>query len=65
MENELNYLSEKIEELQENANYYEREANRSEDVESRNHNNEMALKMNTEIELLKSILIIVTNYGKA
>ena len=62
MEDELNYLSTKIAELEEERDYYEREANIAEDQDSRSHNNWMAEKRNTELEYLNNIQNAVTCY---
>jgi hypothetical protein len=63
MEEELNYLSEKINDFKYDSEYNEREANRAENVEDRLHHNMMAQKINTEIDLLENILTCVTNYA--
>jgi len=62
MEDELNYLSTKIADLEGERDYYEREANKAEDQDSRTHNNWMAEKRNTELEHLNNILNAVTCY---
>ena len=63
MEDELNYLSSKIEELRYESEYNEREANKAEDQDSRMHHNMMSEKVNTEIDLLETILTAVTSYA--
>ena len=63
MEEELNYLSEKINELEYDRDYNEREANKAEDVDSRMHHNMMGEKINTELELLETILTAVISYA--
>ena len=63
MEDELNYLSTKIEELRHESEYNEREANKAEDQDSRMHHNMMCEKVNTEIDLLETILTAVTSYA--
>ena len=60
MENELNYLSEKIEDITESRDYHEREAAKAESEESRSSYNEAVLRENTELEILNSIMSVVT-----
>lgn len=63
MENELNYLSEKIEELSMDRSDNETESRRSENTETRAHHNDRWTKLNKEIELLENILSAVTEYA--
>lgn len=63
MEEELNYLSEKINELEYDRDYNEREANKAENEDDRTHHNMMGEKINTELELLETILTAVTSYA--
>ena len=60
MENELNYLSEKIEELTQDRDWNEREVTKMKHSKMRYDMNERVTKLNTEIELLENILNIVT-----
>lgn len=62
MEDELNYLSTRISDLEQERDYYEHEASRTEDQDSRSHNNLMAEKRNTELEYLNNIQNAVTCY---
>lgn len=63
MEEELNYLSNKIEELTYDRDYNEREANKAEDIESRTYYNGRCCELSTEIDLLETILTAVTSYA--
>jgi len=63
MEEELNYLSEKINELEYDRDYNEREANKAEDIENRTYHNGKCCELNTEIDLLETILTAVTSYA--
>jgi len=65
MENELNYLSEKIEELNRSRDYNENESKKSEDSETRQHHSDQWSNLNEEIELLENILNVVTEYELA
>ena len=62
MEQELNYLSEKIEELSMDRTYNENESRRAENPETRQHHNDQWSNLNTEIELLENILSVVTEH---
>ena len=60
MEQELNYLSEKIEELTQDRDWNEREIMKMEHSKMRYDMNERVTRLNTEIELLENILSVVT-----
>jgi hypothetical protein len=60
MEQELNYLSEKIEELTQDRDWNERETMKMEHSKMRYDVNERVTRLNTEIELLENILSVVT-----
>jgi hypothetical protein len=60
MEQELNYLSEKIEELTQDRDWNERETMKMEHSKMRYDMNERVTRLNTEIELLENILSVVT-----
>lgn len=63
MEEELNYLSEKIAEQEQEVAYYENENRKSESESLRNHWTECIDKHNTEIEMLNNILNLVTEHS--
>ena len=63
MEEELNYLSEKIAEQEEEVIYYENESRKSESESLINHWAECIEKHNTEIEMLNNILNLVTEHS--
>ena len=63
MEHELNYLSEKIEEGEDEIRYYENESRNSENESLRNHWTGCIEKRNTELELLNHILNVVTEHA--
>jgi len=58
MEEELNYLTEKIEDLVQDRNYYDRQASKAENEVDIEHNSGMAEKRNKEIKYLNNILTI-------
>ena len=60
MENELNYLSEKVDELQTEVSYYLRESGRSECQVKRSDLNEILQRKETELEILENILNALT-----
>ena len=60
MENELNYISEKIEKLTQDRDWNEREIMKMEHSKLRYDMNERATRLNTEIELLENILTKLT-----
>jgi prefoldin subunit 5 len=60
MENELNYLSEKIEELTQDRDWNEREIVKRDHSKMRSDMMERVDRLNTEIELLENILNVVT-----
>ena len=60
MENELNYLSEKISELETEVAYYERESLKTECFKKRQDINDICTSKNTELEYLQNILNALT-----
>ena len=60
MENELNYLSEKIEELTQDRDWNEREIAKRDHSKMRSDMTVRVDRLNTEIELLENILNVVT-----
>jgi len=60
MEHELNYLSELIQEEEQQITYYENESRKSESESLRNHWTECIEKHQTQLELLNNILNVVT-----
>ena len=63
MENELNYLSEKIEELTQDRDWNEREISKRDHSKMRSDMMERVDRLNTEIELLENILNVVTEHA--
>ena len=63
MEHELNYLSEKIEEAEDEIRYYENESRKSESESLRNHWSGCIEKGNTQLELLNNILNVVAEHA--
>ena len=63
MEEELNYLSEKIEDLNQDRDYNHTESRRAENPDTRAHHNDQWCKLNTEIEILENVLTVVTEYA--
>jgi len=64
MEDELNYLSEKIQEQENEVAYYDNESRKSESESLRQHWTQCIETHNTEIELLNSILNKITEIAK-
>jgi len=60
MEKELNYLSEKIEDLQQDVDFYESESKRNESEIERAELNEIWTRKTTELEYLENILNYIT-----
>ena len=60
MKNELNYLSEKISELETEVDYYERESLKTECFKKRQDINDIWTRKNTELEYLQNILNALT-----
>lgn len=60
MENELNYLSYKISELETEIAYYERESVKTECVKKRQDINDIWTSKNTELEYLQNIFNALT-----
>ena len=63
MEQELNYLSEKIEELTQDRDWNEREIKKRDHSKMRSDMMERVDRLNTEIELLENILNLVTEHA--
>ena len=63
MEEELNYLSEKVEDMQEQVAYYERESKTNESEIERAEINEIWTRKATELEYLENILNKLTEYA--
>lgn len=61
MEKELNYLSERVSEIETEIIYYENESRKSESEALRNHWSDCIEKSNTELEILNNILSVVTS----
>ena len=65
MEHELNYLSNKIDELEIEVSYYNREATKTESEQKRTDTNNILERKETELELLQNILNVVTEHALA
>ena len=63
MEEELNYISLRIEELTQDRDYHENECRKTESKGDREHHNSMIEALNTEIELMENIQNVVTEYA--
>ena len=63
MENELNYLSNKIDELETEVSYYNREVAKIESERKRTDINNIIERKENELELLQNILNIVTEHA--
>lgn len=63
MEHELNYLSKKIEELEIEVSYYNREVAKTECERKRTDINNILERKETELELLQNILNVVTEHA--
>lgn len=63
MEHELNYLSNKIDELETEVSYYMREATKTESEQKRTDINNILEQKETELELLQNILNVVTEHA--
>ena len=63
MEHELNYLSNKIDELETEVSYYNREVAKTESEKKRTDINNILERKETELELLQNILNVVTEYA--
>jgi hypothetical protein len=64
MEHELNYLSGKIDELETEVSYYNREVEKTESEQKRTDINNILDRKETELELLKNILKVVTEHAQ-
>jgi hypothetical protein len=62
MEQELNYLSEKIEELENEVSYYTREVAKTESEKTRTDINNILERKETELEILQNILSVVVEH---
>ena len=63
MERELNYLSHKIDELETEVSYYNREVSKTESEQKRTDINNILKQKETELELLQNILNVVTEHA--
>ena len=63
MEHELNYLSNKIDELETEVSYYNREVSKTESEKKRTDINNIIEKKETELEILQNILNAVTEHA--
>ena len=63
MEHELNYLSHKIDELETEVSYYNREVLKTESEQKRTDINNALFDSKTELELLQNILNVVTEHA--
>lgn len=63
MELELNYLSNKIDELETEVSYYNREVAKTESDQKRTDINNILERKESELELLQNILNVVTEHA--
>ena len=63
MEHELNYLSNKIDELETEVSYYNREVAKTESEQKRTDINNILERKETELEILETILSVLTEYS--